>query len=337
LGWYGRKVARYERMRWEQEPNRRTLPFAWGLQHIGGNAEDPDPRGFLGQFVGQTLASSDKWFAANPADNYALEDGVLTFSSQIASPWHENNRVHAQFFPGTTPGAAVVVLAQWNAKWEEQQAVCRWLNKLGLTAVKLSLPYHDRRSIPGHPRGDHLIGPNIGLTLQANRQAVLDVRRTLRWLEQRGYTRLAVLGTSIGSCIAFITMCHEPAIRAGAFLHVSTFFGDVVSRGLTTLNVWDPMKEYVTREEATRYWSPISPFEYIRKLHGAGKKILAITGRYDPTFPRELTDQFLDELRRNDVAFSHMPLPCGHYSLGVPPFSHAVGYRFGTFLRKALS
>ena len=43
----------------------------------------------------------------------------------------------------------------------------------------MSLPYHDRRAIPDHPRGDHLVGPNIGLTLQANRQAVLDVRRTL--------------------------------------------------------------------------------------------------------------------------------------------------------------
>jgi hypothetical protein len=46
-----------------------------------------------------------------------------------------------------------VVLAQWNARWEEQQDVCRWLNRLGITAIKMSLPYHDRRAIPGHPRG----------------------------------------------------------------------------------------------------------------------------------------------------------------------------------------
>ncbi|MGD0404816.1 MAG: abhydrolase domain-containing 18, partial [Candidatus Acidiferrales bacterium] len=63
----------------------------------------------------------------------------------------------------------------------------------------MSLPYHDRRAIPDHPRGDHLVGPNIGLTLQANRQAVMDVRRTLRWLESQGYDRLGILGTSIGS------------------------------------------------------------------------------------------------------------------------------------------
>jgi hypothetical protein len=336
LRWFEQKIRRYEHMRWAQEPNRRTLPFAWGLEHIGGQPNDPNPRAFLDKFVPATIAQSDEWYAATPADDYALDGNILTFSSQIVSPWPENNRVHAQFFPVRKPRAAVVVLAQWNARWEEQQGVCRWLNRLGLTAVKMSLPYHDRRAIPGHPRADHLVGPNIGLTLQANRQAVLDVRRTLRWLEQQGYDHLGILGTSAGSSIAFITACHEPAIRAGAFLHVSTFFGEVVSQGLTTMNVWESMRPHLSREDAIRYWSSISPFPFVPKLRGAGKKLLAITGRYDPTFWPNLTDQFLAELSRNGISFRHRRLPCGHYSLGVPPFSYAAGYRFGTFLASAL-
>ena len=240
--WYEKRVRRYEQMRFDQEPKRRTLPFAWGAEHIGGNAVDPHPEEFFDRYVADAVAHSDAWYAIEPATDYALAQNVLTFSSEITSPWPENNRVHAQFFPSRrrspngTRGPAVVVLAQWNAKWHEQQNVCLWLAKLGLTAVKMSLPYHDRRSIPDHPRADHLIGPNIGLTMQAGRQAVLDVRRTLRWLEQQGYGPLGVLGTSIGSAIGFITMCHEPALRAGAFLHASTYFGDVVATGLTTKN-----------------------------------------------------------------------------------------------------
>jgi dienelactone hydrolase len=336
LNWFAQRVRRYEHMRWAQEPNRRTLPFAWGLEHIVESPNGANPRALLDRFAAETIPDSDNWLAATPADDYKLEDNVLTFTSQIASPWPANNRVHAQFFPGREPRAAVVVLAQWNARWDEQQGVCRWLNRLGLSAIKVSLPYHDRRAIPSHPRADHLVSPNIGLTIQANRQAVLDVKRVLRWLESQGYDRLGLVGTSIGSCIGFITMCHEPAIRAGAFLHVSTYFGAVVSQGLTTLNVWEPMKDHVSREEAIRYWSPISPFAYIPKLRSANKKVLAITGRYDPTFSPELTHEFLAELRRNDVRFSHLNLPCGHYSLGVAPFSHVAGYRFGTFLTKAL-
>src|SRR5262249_25304890 len=163
------------------------------------------------EFVERTVANSDAWYSTGAADDYSLNDGILTFTSAIASPWLENNTVYGQVFRARSSGPAVVVLAQWNSRWEEQTDVCRWLNTLGIRAVKLSLPDHARRAVPGHPRADHLVGPNVGLTLQANRQAVLDVRRTLRWLEQQGYDRLGVLGTSIGSSIAFVTMCHEPA------------------------------------------------------------------------------------------------------------------------------
>jgi hypothetical protein len=44
-------IRRYEHMRWAQEPNRRTIPFSWGLDHIGGAASDPAPRAFMDRFV----------------------------------------------------------------------------------------------------------------------------------------------------------------------------------------------------------------------------------------------------------------------------------------------
>ncbi len=324
-------------MRWAQEPNRRTLPFAWGLEHIGGDANEADPRGFLERFVEHTLAHSDEWYAVTPADDYLLADDVLTFTSAIESPWPGNNRVHAQLFRARHTGPAVVVLAQWNARWEEQQNVCRWLNRLGITAVKMSLPYHDRRAVPGHPRGDHLVGPNVGLTLQANRQAVMDVRRTLRWLESQGYDRLGVLGTSIGSSIAFVTMCHEALLRAGAFMHVATYCGEVVASGLTTMNVWESLSTKISHDDIRRYWSPISPFPYIARLSGSRRKILAITGRYDPTFWPEFTESFFQAAKRENLQVENLSLPCGHYSLGMAPFSWAAGYRFGTFLFEALA
>jgi len=337
MRWLELKIRRYEHMRWAHEPNRRNLPFAWGLEHIGGDANDPNPRAFLDHFITEKVASSDAWYAVGPADDYMLEDNVLTFTSAIASPWPENNRVYGQVFPARHTGPAVVVLAQWNARWEEQQSVCRWLQHLGITAVKMSLPYHDRRAIPGHPRGDHLVGPNIGLTMQANHQAVLDARRTLRWLEQQGYDRLGIVGTSVGSAIAYVTMCHEPVLRTGAFLHVSTYYGDVVANGLTTMNVGDSLRPNVSHEELRHFWSPISPFQYIPKLRGKDKKILAITGRYDPTFWPEFTNAFLNAMRREGVEFENMWLPCGHYSLGEAPFKWVAGYRFGTFLFQNLT
>lgn len=345
MKWLEQRIRRYEHRRWASEANRRVLPFAWGLEHIGGRANEPDPRGFLERFADATVASSDEWYATSPAEDYRLEEpggapgetGTLTFTSAVASPWPENNRVCARFFPAKHTGPAVIVLSQWNAKWNEQVDVCRWLNRLGITALRLSLPYHDRRAIPGHPRADHLVGPNIGLTMQANRQAVCDVRRCLRWLEQRGYERLGILGTSIGSSIGFVTLAHEPAIRAGAFLHVSTYFGEVVANGLTTMNVWESLRAQVTHDEIRRYWAPISPFPYISRLHGSGKRILAISGTYDPTFWPEFSKEFLAAVRDDGLSCESLSLPCGHYSLGEAPFKYAAGLRFGTFLFQALA
>src|SRR5271168_2716022 len=80
MAWLEQKIRRYEHMRWAQEPNRRTLPFVWGLEHIGGSAKEPEPRAFLDRFVEETLANSDAWYSTGAADDYELRDGVLTFT-----------------------------------------------------------------------------------------------------------------------------------------------------------------------------------------------------------------------------------------------------------------
>jgi hypothetical protein len=329
-------IRRYEHRRWSKD-HRAILPFAWGLEHIGGRADEADPRGFLDEWVGKTIAASAEWFAAPPAADYRLEDNELTFTTAVPSPWNENNTVHARFFPAGKTGPAVLVMAHWNAKPAEHVAICRWLNALRITALRLTLPYHDRRAAPGHERAYHLVGPNIGLTLHANRQAVCDARRSLRWLEQQGYGKLGVLGTSIGSSIAFITMAHDPALRAGTFLHVSTYFGSVVSTGITTMHVWEALQSQVSREEIIRFWSPISPFPYVHRVNPGTQKAFMVTGRYDPTFWPEYSEEMLSVLRRDNFEAESLELPCGHYSLGQPPFSWIIGGRLGAFFMRTLS
>lgn len=341
MGWFEQQIRRYEHRRWAAENNRRSHRFAWGLEHLGGTADEPDPHGFLDRYVAQAVADSGAWFAAPPAQDYRLAqepDGwVLRFTSAVRSPWPENNTVWARYFPaGRQRRAAVVVLPQWNAGWDAQVSVCRWLNRLGFSALRLTLPYHSRRAVHGLYRDNFLVSPNIGLTLQANRQAVVDVRQCLRWLEDRGYQRLAILGTSIGSAIGFIALAHDRAVRAGVFLHVSTYFGDVVRTGLTTLHVWEPMRPFVTAEQIRRYWLPISPFPYLERLIGTGQRCLMISGRYDPTFRPEFSEELFRHIRACGIPTEILRLPCGHYSLDRPPFSILAGLRLARFLRAML-
>jgi hypothetical protein len=338
-------IRRYEHSRWANEPERPTSGFAWGLEHVGGRATEQEPAAFLEGIADRVNAESDDWFDGTPARDYRLdrvgtvpgEAGVLTYTSAVATPWPENNIVYGRFFPARHSGPSVIVLGQWNARWDQYADICRWLNRLGITALKLSLPYHDRRAIPGHPRADHLIGPNIGLTMQANRQAVSDVRRAARWLVAGGYGKIGVLGASIGSSVGFIALAHDADIHAGAFLHVSTFFGGVVATGLTTMHVWEVMRERVSPDDLRRYWAPISPQPYFHKLRGSAKQCLAIIGKNDPTFSPEYSEDFLIAMRDQGFDYEVLKMPCGHYSLGEAPFKYIAGFRFGAFLFSELA
>jgi Prolyl oligopeptidase family len=341
MNWFEQKIRRYEHRRWTTDDNRRVQPFFWGLEHIGGRADDSDPRAFLRDHARWSIATSKEWYATTRANDYRLDsENVLTFTSSVESPWLENNTVHARLWPASRSSAqrpAVLVLPNWNAKWHGQDGLCEWLQRLGITALKMSLPYHNRRMAQGHERADQVVGPNIGLTLQANRQAVQDARRCLRWLEQQGYTSLGILGTSIGSSVGYITMVHDEAVRAGGFFHVSTYFADVVSQGMTTTHVWESLRHHVTVDELREYWAPISPMPYVERGMGADRDSFLVYGKYDPTMLPELTHQMLDSLRRHGANPRTLALHCGHYSLELAPFSYIAGYRMLSFFRSALA
>jgi hypothetical protein len=357
MSWIEKRIRRYEHRRWTEDDNRRVRAFDWGLEHVGLSSNGADPRSSLGSWAEHTVAHSDAWFHAEPAADYVLHpseisgraengaraengghgDRVLTFSSAVDSPWPENNRVHARLFAVSNSGPAVVVLPQWNAKWDVQVKICLWLNRCGITALRLSMPYHDRRMVPGHERADHLVGSNIGLTLQANRQAVLDVRRSLQWLASQGYGKLGLVGTSIGSAVGFITMAHEPLVRAGVFLHVSTYFADVVRTGMNTAHVWEGLRANVTADELRRFWSPISPFPYVPRMRGSQQKMLMVSARYDPTFLPSFSAEIIREVQKTGMESEVLLLPCGHYSLELAPFSYAAALRMGSFLFRNLA
>lgn len=248
--------------------------------------------------------------------------------------------VHARYFPAKTrtngSGArrAAVVLPQWNADPEGHVALCRWLARCGISAIRLSLPYHDRRMPPELHRADYIVSANIVRTVQVCRQAVLDARRAIAWLDARGYTRIGMLGTSLGSCLAMLTAAHEPLVRAAALNHISPYFADVVWEGLSTTHVREGLDGAIALDRLRELWLPISPQPYIERMKP--KKALLVYARYDLSFPVRLSRALVDDFRRAGVDHEVVVLPCGHYSTGVAPFSWLDGYALVRFLRRAL-
>src|ERR1044072_7803873 len=260
-----------------RDNNRLVRPFEWGLEYIVDHVNGDDPRELFRRNTAGGVEASEDFYACPPVTDYRLEGNHLTWTSAVRTPSAENNIAHGRFFPakiknGKRPRNAVVVLPQWNAQPESHVEACRIFNMIGMSALRLTLPYHLQRKPPELERADHLVGSNIGRTIQSMRQAGLGTRAAVQWLKAEGYERVGILGTSVGSCIAFLAFAHEPDLNAGAFNHVSGYVADVVWHGLSTAHVRASFGDHVTLDELRNYWAPISPLPFMPRVAEMGHR-----------------------------------------------------------------
>ena len=328
----------WERRLASVDTNRVVRPFEWGLDWL--NLEVPNgPDRQVREWANAALGASDRFYETPPASGYEDTGDVLRFDSALVTPFAVNNTVVARVYhppPAREPRPrrAVIVLPQWNADREGHVGLCRLFARFGMTAIRLSLPYHDERRPADLERADYIVSANIGRTLQANRQAVMDARRVVDWLTEQGFERIGIIGTSLGSCLSMLTMAHEPRIRAGAFNHVSPYFADVVWRGLSTHHVRAGLEGHVTLETLRDLWMPISPHPFIDRV--GGRAVLLVYARYDLTFPVDLSRMFLAEFSARGIPHDTAVLPCGHYTTGKAPFKFLDGYALTRFFVKRL-
>ena len=338
--------------RWERrlaaasDSDRVVRSFEWGLDWIPTNGHGPDtpPEIIVRTWVERVLGDTAGFFHAPPTSAYRFvangwgPDGLLTFPSAFETPHRINNLVHARYMEARRsrgrPKRAVLVLPQWNSDETGHVGLSRILAQVGISALRLSLPYHDRRMPPELARADYIVSANVARTLQVCRQAVLDARRAIAWLADRGYERVGILGTSLGSCLAMLTSAHEPLIRAQALNHVSPYFADVVWEGLSTAHVRAGLEGHIDLNRLRPLWMPISPERYLEQVRT--KKTLLVYAKYDLTFPVTLSQTLIDEFRRRQIPHQVSVLPCGHYSTGKVPFKYVDAWVLTRFLAQNL-
>jgi dienelactone hydrolase len=326
----------------KRDNNRVVRPFEWGLEFVRPHANGADPRAIFLEHTERVMGRSEDFYSLPEINDWHLADNILTWTSAVQTPSTENNIARARLFTPrrerrNKPRAAIIVLPQWNAQPDSHVEACRIFNGLGMTALRLTLPYHEERRPPELERADHLVGSNIGRTIQSMRQAVLDTRSAVRWLKDQGFERIGILGTSIGSCIGFLTFAHDAAIDVGVFNHVSGYVADVVWKGISTQHVREGIETNLTVDELREFWKPISPMPFIpRLLEMKPRPMRFIAARYDLTFPVDLSRQLINEVKALGIDLDVVWLPCGHYTTAELPWKAIDAWKIATFFRKHL-
>ncbi|MBI4890158.1 MAG: abhydrolase domain-containing 18 [Acidobacteria bacterium] len=340
---YARWMNQWEERLCFAATNRVVRPFEWGLDwaerwplaaKLPQNGQEPEE--WLVALSHKAIAGSDEYFAHKTPTDFHLAGPLLRFSSMVKTPYAENNVVHGQWFPGKNRKKAVLVLPHWNAPHDAHNALAQAFQRFGASALRLSLPYHDYRMPAELQRADYAVSSNIGRTIDATRQAVLDIRCAVDWLETQGAEKVAIVGTSLGSCYAFLASAHDERLRVNAFNHCSTYFADVVWTGLSTIHVKQGLEGNVDLDRLRQIWMSISPTAYFDKFAARKKKSMFLYARYDTTFPLELSKETIVMCRKYGLDFKEVVLPCGHYTLGESPFKFMDGYHLVNFVLRNL-
>lgn len=348
--------------------NRVVRPLEWGAewtQHWPGRNGGPGGHGdaalleYFSRFNDHIIDASDDFYSYRTPTDFRLERrevqvcstreipdprleakvrgqhaDFLRFTSPVITPFAENNLVNARWFPARGR-RAVVLLPHWNSDAISYNGLCKVMNWMGIAVLRLSMPHHDVRRHAEIYRADYAVSANIGRTMDAARQGVIDARCCLDWLEAQGYNRLGIVGTSLGSCFAFIAAAHDPRIRVAAFNHASTYYADVVWHGQSTRHIREGLEASIQLEDLRRVWRAISPMVYFDKFSRWPRKSLIIYARYDMTFLPQFSEQIIAEFACHNLDHKVVALPCGHYTLGETPFKYMDGWQLASFLRTA--
>ncbi len=283
----------------------------------------------------------------------------LRFTSPVRTPYPENDTVNARWYEvrqtvasrqvegregkgERRPRQAMIVMPQWNADAFSHNVLCEMFNRFGISCLRLSKPYHDVRRPAELERSDYAVSANVGRTIAACRQAVVDIRSCLDWLESQGYEQIGVLGTSLGSAYGFIAAAMDSRLRVCAFNHASTQFGDVVWTGQSTRHVKAAFEHAgLTQDQARAMFAAVSPMSFMEEFAATGaarwegdkaRRTLVVYAPYDLTFVVKYSREVLKNFDQHGVDYVAKVLPCGHYTTGETPYKFLDGWYLGSFI-----
>ncbi len=282
------------------------------------------------------VMSEGSYFDAAPPSAIVddTQTGWIKFLSSMTTDISPNNTVWVKVADSGARDHALVIFHHWNARSRQTQ-LARFLSRRGITVAEMVLPYHFERSRPGAAHADYMLSANLGLSLQSIRQAVQDGRALVHQLKGQGYRKISVLGMSLGAWVAGLVAAHDPSVTKASLFLPGGSLADMVWSGRATRLIRKSLETKITVLELNRAWAPVNLENYAVRLARKDLDLQIVMAKRDEVVLPEISQRFLSRLKRAGATPDNKSLGCGHYSLGLPPYSLFAGIGLWRFLTLA--
>jgi hypothetical protein len=240
---------------------------------------------------------------------------LVTYPSPVLTGIPANDEVPLRVFlptQRTGPVPVVLIMHYWGAlDLRVERTLALELNRRGVAAAILTLPYHLQRTPPGYRSGQLAIQPDVEKLKGTMVQAVQDARRAVDFLRTRpeiAPNSLGVVGTSLGALVAASAYGIDARFTHAAFLLGGVDLAGILWSSTRVVGQREALRRRGYTEERLREaLSPIEPANFLnRRTEGSE---FVVGGLFDTVVPRRSTERLIALLPSPSVLW----LDTGHY------------------------
>ncbi len=269
---------------------------------------------------------------ATSSDPLEITDNSVIFKSDITTPEKENNTFECIVTGSGSKEHAIIVFHHWYAR-NRYPKFAKFFASKGITVVEVTLPYHFNRG-NSESAEEKLLSADIGRTVQAMRQAVLDGRKVVAWLHELGFAKISVVGMCIGGTVAGLVAAHDRKVDKAVLMVTPMSPADLVWTAETMKPLRQRIEANMTLKDLRAAWSIISLEMHTFGLTRPRLETMFILGEEDSISRPKESEWVINFLQETGHSPKLLSLGSGHSSIGIFPYNVIAAWKVLHFLKE---